>query len=318
MLRYRGSRFEQGRLLIWVQSNTQKAGLSSALDQLERTLRKGAIQRRNIEAQQRVLRSEHASQSSYLASMKTLVAGGFVSRTTILQQQSSIDSIASQILDNDNQLIQLAAQQDQAYQNLRSKLVSLIEQQLIFADKTVYLDQANALNGEGVRSGQGLLKLSDQPLDGTILVPVFLSNNESAKVSPGMLALATPAGYRRAEVGGIRARVVFKARLPGDIDTVTARIGVPSLAQQILNQEPSPTLVMLALEREQGPAVTNSGGYRWSSQSSLPFAPTPGERLDVQITTRLLAPISLVLPTLKNWLGLTPPEAADTVGPGRS
>ena len=129
-----------------------------------------------------------------------------------------------------------------------------------------------------------------------------------AQVQPGMTALATPAGYKRAEVGGIRAKVVFKARLPSGLETVTNRVGVRSLAQQIVTQEPSPTLVFLALERADEPPVANSGGYRWSSHSALPFPPTPGERLDVEITTRQVRPIELVLPSLKQLFGLTPPN----------
>ena len=314
LLQFRGSRFERGRLLLWVQDNSQKARLSSALDQLERSLRAGSAQQRNITAQQAVLRRELASRSSYLASMKKLEAKGFVSRAAILEQQASVDGIGSQILSNDNQLIELSRQRDQAYQNLRNQLVTLIAQQLIFAPGDVYLDQPNALSGEAVSSGQALLKLSDQPLNGTVLVPVYLGSNETAQVRPGMPALATPAGYKRAEVGGIRAQVVNKARLPGNLETVSARIGVPSLAQQIVAQEPSPTLVMLALEREQGQPVVNSGGYRWSSRSALPFAPTPGERLDVEITTRQVRPIELVLPSLKRWFGLIPPDVLGAAG----
>jgi hypothetical protein len=123
-----------------------------------------------------------------------------------------------------------------------------------------------------------------------------------------MAALATPAGYKRAEVGGIRGRVVFKARLPGDLDMVIARTGVTSVAKLITEREPSPTLVVVALERAQAGMGANSGGYRWTSRSDLPFAPTPGERLDVEITTREVRPIELVLPALRQLLGFTPPD----------
>ena len=318
LLQYRGTRFARGRLLVWVQESVQKANLSGALDQLDRSLRASEAQQRNISAQQAVLRSEFTSRQSYLASMKKLESRGFVSRAAILEQQASVDGIGSQLLSNDNQLIQLARQRDQAYQALRNQLASMIEQQLIFAPRDVYLDQANALSGEAVSRGQGLLKLSDKPLNDTTLVPVFLGSNEMAQVRPGMLALVTPAGYKRAEVGGIRARVVFKARLPGNLETVTARIGVPSLAQQIVAQEPSPTLLLLNLERAKGKAAANSGGYLWSSRSDLPFAPTPGERLDVEITTRRVRPIELVLPSLKRWFGFAPPDVPAAAGEASS
>jgi hypothetical protein len=310
LLKFRGTRFPQGRLLMWVQASSQKANLSSALDQLERTLRASDAQRRNIGAQQAVLGREFSSRSTYLASMKKLEAQGFVSKTSILEEQATVDSIGSQIQTNNNKLIALTRDRDQAYQALRSQLASLVQQQLVFAPRKMYLDQIFAQNGEEVSRGQELLKLSDMNLAGATLVPMFLGSNESSEVRPGMTALATPAGYKRAEVGGIRAQVVFKARLPGNLDSVSARVGVSSLAQQIVAQKPSPTLVILALERSNGPTGANSGGYRWSSRSDLPFPPTPGERLDVQITTRLVHPIDLVIPSLSQMFGLTPPNPA--------
>jgi len=307
--RWRGTRLAAGRLLLWVQAPAQTASLSSALDQLERTLTASQAQQRNIEVQQVVLRREFSNRSSYLASMQRLAARGFVSRTSILEEQATVDGIGSQIHSNDNQLIALARDRDQAHQALRTQLASLLQQQLIFAPRKQYLDDVQALSGQGVSRGQELLNLSDQSLNDPSLVPVFLGSNEMAQVRLGMSALATPAGYKRAEVGGIRGRVVYKARLPGNLDTVVSRVGVRSLAQQIVAQEPSPTLVILALERAVGPGGVNSGGYRWSSRSDLPFPPTPGERLDVEITTRSVRPIELVLPILRQVLGLAPPDA---------
>lgn len=313
--RFRGIRIPAGRLLLWVQSSAQLEGLSSALDQLDRTLRASAAKQRNIGAQQAVLRREFKSRSSYLGSMKTLEGKGFVSRASILQEQATVDGISSQIHSNDNQLIEVASERDQAYQALRKQLATVLQQQLIFAPREMFLDQVEVLSGQAVSRGQELLKLSDQSLGNSTLVPVFLGNNEMAQVRPGMQALATPAGYKRAEVGGIRARVVFKARLPGNLQTVTDRVGVQSLAQQILKQEPSPTLAILALERSSGVGVANSGGYRWSSRSALPFPPTPGERLDVEITTRRVRPIELVMPILKQFFGFAPPNASANADP---
>ena len=307
-------RIERGQLLVWVQGAEQRASLSSALNQLEQSLRASEAQARNIAAQQSVLRGELKSRTSYLASMKKLEAKGFVSRSSILDGQATVDGISSQMHSNDNQMIGLARDRDQAYQALRSQLASLVQQQLIFAPRELYIDQWLIQNGEEVSRGQKLLKHSQQPLIDPTLVPVFLGTKEMAQVRPGMKALVTPAGYKRAVVGGIRAQVVFKDPLPRNVETVVNLIGVRSLAEQIVAQEPSPVLVHVKLERTQGKAVTNSGGYLWSSGSDLPFAPTPGERLDVEFTTRLVRPIDLVLPSLKRWFGLTPPDGPPAAG----
>ena len=98
------------------------------------------------------------------------------------------------------------------------------------------------------------------------------------------------------------------AKIPSGLEDVTARVGVRSLAQSILQREPAPTLAVMALKRSVGPSSLNSGGYLWSSRGDLPFPPTPGDRLDVEITTRSVPPIALVLPALRRFFGWSPPQ----------
>jgi hypothetical protein len=162
------------------------------------------------------------------------------------------------------------------------------------------------------------MELSDNRLDEPAMVPVFLTSNEMAQVFPGMKVLATPSGYKRSEVGGIRGEVVSMGKLPSGIDQITARIGVKAMAQVIVNREPSPTLAVVALQRSDNSGTLNSGGYVWSSNSELPFPPTPGDQLNVEITTRRVAPISLVLPAIKGFFGVTPPDRVPNTSLGKN
>jgi hypothetical protein len=303
----RGRLFLQGRLLLWVQSSAQKERLSTALDHLQRTLRDTDAQARNIDNNQRTLRQELNSRSAYLTKMVALESRGFVSRASILQEQAQVDNIRSQINTNQNQLIGLDAKRDQAYQALRNQLAKLINEELIFSPRDVYLSQVIPNNGETVSRGAVVLQLSDDRLESAALVPVFLSSKEMAQVGPGMAVLATPEGYNRSEVGGIVGEVVSMATLPSSVDDIAARVGVKALAETIHTREPAPTMAVVELKRNVRTSAANSGGYIWSSRGSLPFAPTPGDRLDVEVTTRRIAPISLVLPALRNLFGLTPP-----------
>jgi hypothetical protein len=308
---YRGKQLARGSLLMWVQSSAQKERLSTALDQLKRTLRDTDAQAHNINKNQNTLSQELSSRSGYLQKMKSLEGRGFVSRESILQEQAQVDSIRSQINTNQNQLISLDAKRDQAYQEVRNQLAKLINEELIFAPRDVYLTQVIPNNGESVSRGTVVLELSDDKLEGPALVPVFLSSKEMAQVFPGMAVLATPMGYNRSEVGGIVGEVVSMGSVPSGIEDIAARVGVKALAETIQSREPAPTMAVVALERNTRTSTSNSGGYVWSSHGSLPFAPTPGDRLDVEVTTRRVAPISLVLPTLRNLLGLTPPPQAE-------
>jgi hypothetical protein len=266
-------------------------------------------QKANILAKQTILQQEFRSRSEYLNSMKPLRDKGYISRSQILQQQSSLDTTRQAIHTNNNELIRVSQQLDQAYQKVRTQLASTINNQLIFAPRDVHVSTIVPNDGENVQRGDVLMELSDNRLDEPAMVPVFLKSNEMAQVFPGMKVLATPSGYKRAEVGGIKGKVVSMAKLPSGLEQITARIGVKAMAQVIVNREPSPTLAVVALERSKNSATLNSGGYEWTSNSDLPFPPTPGDRLDVQITTRRVAPISLVIPAVKGFFGITPPDS---------
>ncbi|CAE21154.1 conserved hypothetical protein [Prochlorococcus marinus str. MIT 9313] len=303
-----GQKVPAGQLMLWIQSSAQHEQLHSELDQLKRTLRDTLAQQNNINSKQSILREELARRSSYLAQMQKLESKGYVTRAAILQEQAQVDNLRSQIYSNKNELINLSNQLDQSYQKLGNTLSNLINQQMIFASDDVYLTQVIPNNGESVIQGQVVLQLSDDSLNSPILVPVFLGSREMAQVFPGMDALATPEGYKRSEVGGIRGRVVSMAQVPSGLEDVHARVGLKSLAQVITNREPSPTLAVLALERSGETSPLNSGGYRWSSRGDLPFPPTPGDRLSVQITTRYVAPIEMVLPSFRYFFGMSPPD----------
>ena len=303
-----GRRIASNTLLLWIQSSENHDRLQSALDNLERTLADDRDQMNNIAAKQQILNSEQISRSSYLTQMRTLEEKGFVSRASILQEQAQVDHIRSQILSNNNELIRLRNQKSQAYQTLRNALAALIHQEMIFTEREVYLSQVIPNDGESVNQGQVVLKLSNDNLNNPILVPLFLSSRKMAQVFPGMPALATPSGYKRSEVGGIRAEVISMAKIPSGLEDVTDRVGVESLAQSILRSEPAPTLAVMALQRSAGTGSANSGGYVWSSRGDLPFPPTPGDRLDVEITTRTVPPIALVVPALRRFFGWSPPQ----------
>jgi hypothetical protein len=90
------------------------------------------------------------------------------------------------------------------------------------------------------------------------------------------------------------------------------------LAQEIMKLEPAPTLAVLKLKHAKAKDARNTGGYEWTSRGDLPFPPTPGDRLEVEITTRKVAPIELVLPAMRRVFGWSPPQQPDADAPSTS
>ena len=292
---------------MWVQSSGELERLSSVIDDVERSINTNRAKKLNIEHKQEIFKKELISRNSYLQSMNNLAKKGFVNMQSILQERSQVDSLKSKILSNNNQLIEITDKLAESYSSLRGQTSKLINKQLIYAGRNLYISSIIPNNGEGVGEGDVLMQLSNFRLDQPVMVPVFLNSKEMAQVFPGMQALATPSGYNRSEVGGIRGKVVSMAKIPSGLKEVEARTGVKSLAQSIMRMEPVPTLAVVALEQS-NQSPLNGGGYRWSSDSELPFPPTPGDYLSVEITTRKVAPITLVIPAIRTFFGITPPQ----------
>ena len=293
-------KYSKGTLLIWLQSIQEQ----ESIGRLNRVQQKTLIQK------QAILEKELTSRQSFLNSMQELATKGFVSKPTIIQNQAEVDSLESQVFSNRDSLVNLQTELQQSFIKLRQSLAQMISNGFVFANNDTYIRQVIPNNGEAVSQGDPLLLLSRQPLSNPVRVPVFLSERESAQVNVGMSVLVTPVGMRRSEVGGIVGRVVQMSELPSGDKDLEARIGLRSLAKVIQQREPSPTLAIVELQRSPQDEEGNRGGYVWNSKTDLPFAPKTADQLNVSITTRSVAPISLVIPRLRLLLGLAPPEAS--------
>ena len=302
--------YPKGTLLIWLQSLQEQESLQAQVDTLASIGRLNRIQQKTLIQKQSILEKELTSRQTFLNSMKELAKQGFVSKPTILQNQAEVDSLESQVFANRDSLVNLKTELQQSFIKLRQSLAQMISNGFVFANNDLYIRQVIPNNGEGVFQGDPLLLLSRQSLINPVRVPVFLSERESAQVNVGMSVLVTPVGMRRSEVGGILGRVVQMSELPSGDKELEARVGVSSLARVIQQREPSPTLAVIELQRSPQDQGGNRAGYVWNSRGDLPFAPKTADQLNVSITTRRVAPISLVIPRLRLLLGLAPPEDA--------
>ena len=303
-------KYPKGALLIWLQSIREQESLQAQVDTLASIGRLNRVQQKTLIQKQSILQNELNSRQAFLNSMQDLALKGFVSKPTIIQNQADVDRLESQVLANRDSLVHLQTELQQSFIKLRKSLSQIISNGFVFAHNDSYIRQVIPNNGEGVSQGDPLLLLSRQSLSNPIRVPVFLSERESAQVNVGMSVLVTPVGMRRSEVGGILGSVVQMSKLPSGDKELEARIGVTSLAKVIQQREPSPTLAIVELQRSPQDEGGNRAGYVWNSRTDLPFAPKTADQLNVSITTRRVAPISLVIPRLRLLLGLAPPEAA--------
>ncbi len=301
-------KYQEGKLLMWLRSLSEREALQKQVDELVAIGRQNRIQKATLEKKQHNLQLGVERRENYLKSMESLVAKGFVTKPTLLSEQSQVDNLKSQLFSTDDTLVKLETELLEESIKLRQSLAQAISNGMLFADSDLFIRLVVPNDGAGVKRGDELMLISRKKLQEPKRVPVFLSAAEAAQVSKGMKVLVTPVGFRRSEVGGIRGKVISVSELPSSQAEVQSRIGVQSLASVITKREPSPTMAVLELERSRHDRGGNRGGYVWNSNSDMPFPPKPADELTVSITTRRVAPIALVIPRLRRWFGFTPPE----------
>ena len=300
--------YREGKLLLWLRSLDERESLQKKVDDLNAISMQNKIQLKTLYKKRRNLVRGVRRREKYLESMQSLVEKGFVTKPTILQEQSQVDDLKSQLFTTDDSLIKLETELLEESIKLRQSLAQLISNGMIFADSDLYIRLVVPNDGAGVKRGEELMLISRQKLQEPNKVPVFLSASEAAQVDKGMRVLVTPVGFRRSEVGGIIGKVISISELPSSQEEVQSRIGVQSLASVITKREPSPTMAIIELERNERDKGGNRGGYIWNSNSDIPFPPKAADELTVSITTRRVAPITLVIPRLRRWFGFSPPE----------
>ena len=306
-----GTQLPKGRLILWIQSNSIEQRLTVALMQWKSLQDSTTKKTDNLKTEIKTLKTELVSRNQMLAKMQGIGTDVF-SADTLLDEQSNVDSLKAQILNVESQILALDQEKTNGYLNLKNILSDVVDDELIFAEEPLYLYQVIPNDSEEVSAGEIVLKVSPDLVKSPSLVPVFVDNTDKGSVSAGMSALVTPVGFNRTEYGGIKGEVASVAPVPSTVDGMEARVGVTSIARSIEARMVAPTLVILKLEKSTGQDVVNSGGYQWSTSTDLPFQPREGSKINVEITTRYVSPISLVLPTVKKFFGFSPPDSLNS------
>lgn len=130
-----------------------------------------------------------------------------------------------------------------------------------------------------------------EELEAVLYVPAV----DGKKVSKGMTVEVSPSTVVREEYGAMIGTVTSVAEYPTSADAMTARLGSHELASSFMRTVDTPLELRIALR----PEARNSSGYQWTSPKGPPQKILQGTLCHAWITTRVRAPITLVLPLLR-------------------
>jgi HlyD family secretion protein len=234
-------------------------------------------------------------QQSLVAKQKKVTLEGQVAASQALIKQLDAQQFTAENQPKEND-IDMQARITDLERNLASLEKDLSTTSDVVSPYTGQVLELKVYRGGAVSEGTPIVSI--QPDSGKLEGLVYLSAIEAKNVKPGMEAQITPGTVRREEYGFMTGKVAFVAAYPATPAAMMSTLENEPLTHSITSAGPV-TEVRLELE----PADTPSG-FKWSSRQGPPLAISSGTLCSAQIVTQHDKPITLVVPLMKEKLGL--------------
>lgn len=154
--------------------------------------------------------------------------------------------------------------------------------------------------GDMVATGTALLSLELTGQEaGGLQVIAYVPPGEGKNVEPDMYVQVSPSTAPREEYGFLIGKVTYVSEFPATPDGMMRVLANPTLVQGLAASGPP---FAAYIELEQDPSSTS--GYRWSSFKGNEVPVNSGTLCTVNITIRERRPVELVIPMLRQALGL--------------
>lgn len=272
----------------------QRANLERAVETLEKDV---ALLRERVEAERALLDDGLVTKQAFLTTQQSLNA----KRDELAARRLEIDGLELKRLEADQQLAQQLEARQSALRDLDLQTGEL-EAQLgenvnvvsPFAGRVL---EVLADHGDVVTPGTAILSVEVMSED--LMAVLFVPASAGKKVQPGMEVRVAPSTVKREEFGTILGRVVWVAEFPSTARGMTRFLGNETLVGRLMAEGP-PIQVNVALTRD--PATPT--GYRWTSSRGPTLRISSGTLAFGDVVVRDDRPISLVIPTLREKLGV--------------
>lgn len=318
------ARIRQDSLIRQIRDNKSKqAALQSEYLALQRSSeeqkrlrsRDLAQQRANLERSIDALQKDVALLQERLAASKSLLDDGLITKQTYLTTQQDLNAKRDQLAQQRLDLSGLELKRLEADQLLDQQLEA---RQATLRDLDLQTRELGAQLGENVNvlspfSGRvleilanrgnvvtpGAPVLSVEVLSEDLMAVLFVPASAGKTVQPGMVVQVTPSTVKREEFGSILGRVIWVAEFPSSARGMTRLLGNEALVTKLMTEGP-PIQVNVALRRD----ARTPTGYRWSSSRGPSLKISSGTLAAGDVVVKTDRPMTLVIPTLREKLGI--------------
>lgn len=251
-------------------------------------------------------------QADQLARDEALLARGLVVRRAVEDSRRQLDDARQALLDFKAALVALDGEALAAKQQDDRDRAALAEELRIQQERVTQLDlrarefqvvlapadgrvkELLARPGERVAPGVRIATLETGAAP--VRLVAYVAPETGKRIAPGMAALVVPSTVRRAETGGLRARVLSVSSAPVSPQAMIAVLGNESLLPRFAPLG-APFEVVIELERD-----TDTGAPLWATGQGPMLEIDSGTLATAEITVRIDPPIALLMPAIKALL----------------
>jgi len=131
---------------------------------------------------------------------------------------------------------------------------------------------------------------------------LFIPPAQGKKVAPGMEVRIEPATIKKEEFGTLIGHVLDISEFPISPEGMQAQLGNAELVK-LLSAQGAPYAARVGLVKDEDTA--SYSGYAWSAGGGPPLALSAGTTASAEVTVRTQAPVTLVLPLLRERIGIS-------------
>ncbi|MDX2229930.1 MAG: NHLP bacteriocin system secretion protein [Leptolyngbyaceae cyanobacterium bins.349] len=285
--------------------------LKDRWDRRARLAKEGALEQDSLVTAEREYRQESQNIQELEAQLRQLDVNATEAQQRYIQSQNSISEIQAQLDELNTRSKRLDQENVQSSNTRRNEIaevdraIAQLKQQI--EEKSIIrspqdgsiLDMSGVL-GQVVNSGTRLGTLQTGSSQPVVLTGItYFEVKDGKQIKPGMKVQLTPDTVKRERFGGIVGTVKSVSPYPVTSSRATVKLGNSELAETLTGKAAKVEVVV-----ELQPEQDNVSGYKWSSSKGPSSKLTPGTTASIRVTVEERAPITFLLPFLREWSGL--------------
>lgn len=292
-----------------------------ALSKKETEIKIGLRQERKGKVRQQIAALKKRSKwlDEKISSQEQLIEKGLITKQNLLDTKQMKFSLEKEIMTLKSELTEISvrkigekkrsfgekATMAQKISGLERTLKNLYERlnqhSKIIAPYTGRVLEVKIVEGDLIGTGEFFITMEKTGKTVKDLEAViYLSAMDGKKVKPGMDIEITPSIVKKEEYGSMLGKVVTVSEFPVSSGGIMRVLRNRQLVEQIIKNHGTP----IEIYGDLIPNPDSHGGYRWTSPKGSQIKIQSGTLGNVSIVVRRQAPITLVIPYIKEKLGI--------------